>query len=74
MGEIERLRDETSKWKERLDEKLEEVEVQGSEGREMIDNARAYLEDSRHFEEEGDMVRAFEAVVWGWAWLEIAEE
>ncbi|MCK5234032.1 MAG: DUF357 domain-containing protein, partial [Candidatus Aenigmarchaeota archaeon] len=30
--------------------------------------------DTNHFLEKKDYVRAFEAVVWAWAWLEIGKE
>lgn len=70
----ERLREETRKWRKKLEERLGDVEAEEKRGEMMVENARAYLQDSRHFEEEGDMVREFEAVVWGWAWLEIGEE
>ncbi len=77
-GETEQqLRAETEKWGERLEERLEEVKPAaeaGEDGATIVENARAYAEDARHFEEEGDLVRAFEAVVWGWSWLEIGEE
>ncbi|MGB3943369.1 MAG: DUF357 domain-containing protein, partial [Methanothrix sp.] len=32
------------------------------------------LSDSRHFSEKGDPIRAFEAVIWAWAWIEIGLE
>ncbi|MFB6200127.1 MAG: DUF357 domain-containing protein [Candidatus Nanohaloarchaea archaeon] len=70
----ERLEEETEKWREKLEERLEDTGFEGEDAEGMVENAEAYLEDSRHFEEEGDMVRAFEAVVWGWAWIEIGEE
>ncbi|MDY6776730.1 MAG: DUF357 domain-containing protein, partial [Candidatus Nanohaloarchaea archaeon] len=70
----ERLEEETGKWRGRLEDRLQEVSYGGEEGEEMVENARAYLEDSRHFEREDDLVRAFESVVWGWAWLEIGEK
>lgn len=70
----QRLREETAKWRERLAERLETVEAEGEDGAMILENARAYLADADHFEEGGDMVRAFEAVVWGWSWLEIGEE
>ncbi|MFB6265991.1 MAG: DUF357 domain-containing protein [Candidatus Nanohaloarchaea archaeon] len=74
MEAEERLEEETRKWRERLEGKLEEVGAKGEKGENIVENAQAYLEDSEHFEDEGDMVRAFESVVWGWAWLEIGEE
>ncbi|MCJ7479399.1 MAG: DUF357 domain-containing protein [Candidatus Nanohaloarchaeota archaeon QJJ-7] len=73
-GTEEQLREETGKWSERLEERISEVEPMDEEGEMVLENSEAYLQDAEHFEEEGDLVRAFEAVVWGWAWLEIGEE
>ncbi len=64
----EELRTETVKW-------LERIEVLKFSGdRRFVDNVRAYIHDSRYFLEKGDLVRAFECVVWAWAWLEIGQE
>ncbi len=63
----EELRRETLKWLDRI-----EKEASGIDGdEEIVENIRAYMSDSRHFLGKGDMLRAFEAVVWAWAWLEI---
>lgn len=70
MSTEEELMEETEKWEEKLEQRLGELEGES----EFRENAEAYLEDSRHFREEGDLVRAFEAVIWGWAWLEIGED
>ncbi|NOQ38217.1 DUF357 domain-containing protein, partial [archaeon] len=37
-------------------------------------NIKAYISDTQHFIDKGDLVRAFEAVVWAWAWLEIGKD
>jgi len=34
-------------------------------------NITAYISDCRYFLEQGDLIRAFEAVIWAWAWIEI---
>lgn len=70
VGVEERLEEETATWRKKLQKRLEEVDAD----EDIVENASAYLADAAHFEEEGDMVRAFEAVVWGWAWIEIGEE
>lgn len=70
----ERLAEETRKWRERLGNRLKEVEPSSETGEDILENARAYLDDADHFEESGDLIRAFEAVVWGWSWVEIGEE
>jgi len=64
------LRAETEKWLVRADERLS-----GCRGDEsFLSNIKAYISDSRYFLEKGDLIRAFEAVIWAWAWLEIGEE
>jgi len=54
-----------------LEEKLREVEHANDRGREFLNNIRAYVSDSKYFLSKNDLVRAFECVVWAWAWLEI---
>ncbi len=49
-----------------------ENRIEGIDGdRRFLDNIKAYISDSRYFMEKGDFVRAFECVIWAWAWLEI---
>ena len=36
-----------------------------------MENISAYLSDSHYFLEQKDLIRAFEAVIWAWAWMEI---
>ncbi len=64
------LRAETLKWLERAEELF--PSVSGDEP--FLENISAYIHDSRHFLEQGDLIRAFEAVVWAWAWMEIGLE
>ncbi len=61
---------ETLKWLDRADDLF--VEISGDEH--FLENISAYICDSRHFLEAGDLIRAFEAVVWAWAWMEIGLE
>jgi hypothetical protein len=74
MSVEEELRNETLKWLERIEEKIERVEVVSKKGKEFMRNIEAYISDSEYFLETGDLVRAFECVVWAWAWLEIGVE
>lgn len=70
-GNLERdLREETVKWLERAENLFSEIS--GSE--QFIANISAYISDSKYFLEKGDLVRAFEAVIWAWAWMEIGIE
>ncbi|MGC9310728.1 MAG: DUF357 domain-containing protein [Candidatus Aenigmatarchaeota archaeon] len=72
MNTKEALISETKKWLE----KIEGVKftAKTEKGREYKKNIEAYISDSKHFLEKGDYVRAFEAVVWAWAFLEISKD
>lgn len=70
-GDLEgALRAETLKWLE-LAESLFAA-VSGDDH--FLENIAAYIKDSNYFLEKGDLIRAFEAVVWAWAWMEIGLE
>jgi hypothetical protein len=69
-----RLQEEIDTWRHRLDRALDEAEPATDHGDRFLDNIRAYRQDADHFEDEDDLVRAFEAVVWAWAWLEIGAD
>ncbi len=71
MGEKEELIKETEKWLKRIKLRLKDVKAVNEKGKEFLKNIEAYVSDSEYFFEKGDLVRAFECVVWAWAWLEI---
>ncbi len=71
MGEKEELIRETKKWLERIKLELKDVKAVNERGEEFLRNIEAYINDSEYFFEKGDLIRAFECVVWAWAWLEI---
>ncbi len=71
MGEKEELMRETIKWLKRIKEKLKTVHACDERGEEIIKNVKAYVSDTEYFLNKGDLVRAFECIVWAWAWLEI---
>ncbi len=64
------LRAETVKWLERAEDLFSRV----SGDEHFLENVAAYIQDSNYFLEKGDLIRAFEAVVWAWAWMEIGLE
>ncbi len=64
------LRAETEKWLEKAESLFSEVS--GKE--QFMDNISAYISDSKYFLNKEDLIRAFEAVIWAWAWLEIGLE
>lgn len=75
MNETEKeLEKEIDKWSEKLEEKLKNFEVEREEFKEFKKNIKAYYEDSKHFKEEGDFIRSFEALVWAWAILDTLEK
>jgi len=66
----EDLQMETLKWLE----KAEVLFCQVSGDEHFLENVSAYIRDSRYFLEKKDLIRAFEAVIWAWAWMEIGLE
>jgi uncharacterized protein len=66
----EDLRAETVKWQKKAQEHYERVSGDG----EFLENVSAYIRDCQYFLEKGDLIRAFEAVIWAWAWMEIGLE
>ncbi len=61
----EELQAETKKWLDRI----KKIKFNGE--KDFIRNINAYISDSEYFLEKGDLIRAFECIVWAWAWLEI---
>ena len=61
--------EEIQKWQKKLEPMLPNLEEN-----EFTTNIKAYYSDSSHFLENGDYVRAFEAIVWAWAWYEIGRD
>jgi uncharacterized protein len=70
-GKLEEdLRVETVKWQKKAQDLYEKVSGDG----EFLENVSAYIRDCQYFLEKGDLIRAFEAVIWAWAWMEIGLE
>jgi len=74
MNTNESLQQEIEKWTKKIGEQLDNIETYGTKGREFLTNIKAYVSDSAHFLQKGDLVHSFEAIIWAWAWLEIGEE
>lgn len=70
MSLEEELRKETRKWLERLEDRLKDIDGD----KRFVDNIKAYTMDCRYFLEKSDLIRAFECVIWAWAWFEIGLE
>jgi len=65
----EDLRSETLKWLLRAEDLFGRISHRGDER--FLENISAYISDSHYFLDKGDLIRAFESVVWAWAWMEI---
>ncbi|HIP25645.1 MAG TPA: DUF357 domain-containing protein [Archaeoglobus profundus] len=65
------LKNETIKWLSRIREKIKNVEAVNEKGEEFLRNINAYISDTEYFLNKNDLIRAFECIVWAWAWLEI---
>ncbi len=65
------IEQEIDKWTGKINEVVDKVET---DNQEMFRNMKAYIEDSKHFREKGDLVRSFECIIWSWAIFEICKE
>jgi hypothetical protein len=65
------LAGETLKWLGKAEILFDRISPKDNR---FAENIAAYLSDSRHFLDDGDLIRAFEAVIWAWAWMEIGKE
>lgn len=64
-----RLKAEIEKWTKKIEEELRNFSKENK--KEILKNIKAYIEDSKYFYNKGDLVRAFEAIIWAWALFEI---
>lgn len=69
-----KIKDEIMKMHEKIEPLIGKIEVKDEKGREMLENMKAYIADSKHFLDKKNYVKSFEAIVWAWAILEICEE
>lgn len=65
---------EVEKWSKRLDDSLLNLSPLCKRGVKMLQNIKAYRQDSKHFLERGDLIKSFECLVWAWALLETGKE
>lgn len=63
------LEQETEKWLKKLENRLENRDKDV----EQMENVLAYRDDTYHFLEEEDYIRAWEAVIYAWGILETLE-
>jgi len=74
MSTEKQLISETEKWLIKAEKEFEKIKPKGKKGEEFAKNISAYLSDTKYFSKKKDYVRAFEAVIWAWAWIEIGKE
>lgn len=67
----QKLIEETEKWTEKIKARMDKTALIRSDKKDFLENINAYIKDSAYFLEKNDLVRAFEAIVWAWSWLEI---
>ncbi|MFH1977781.1 MAG: DUF357 domain-containing protein [Candidatus Aenigmatarchaeota archaeon] len=64
------LREQTEKWLTKLEEEVQYMQftekIEKRVIQEATDNIHSYISDSKYFRDKGDMVRAFEAVMYAW--------
>lgn len=65
----EKLKQETQKWLQKLEDRVEGKD----ESVEQMENVLAYRDDTSHFLEEEDYIRAWESVIYAWGILETLE-
>ena len=71
------LKKETEKWTERIGKEMKSIKLSDPSDvkqKRFLENIEAYIKDSRHFTEKGDLIRSFEAIIWSWANLELGLE
>lgn len=73
MDVSEQLQLETKKWLAKIKAERPNLELVDKSKADFLQNIDAYVADAEHFLFHKDFVRAFEAVVWAWSWLEIGK-
>ena len=70
----EQLKSETEKWLSKIEKAIKNLEPESERGKNFLKNINAYISDCKYFMERGDLVRAFEAVIWAWSQYETGKE
>jgi hypothetical protein len=68
------LKGEVEKWLLKIREERKTTKLLDQKRKHMLTNMDAYIKDSEYFLKRGDLIRAFEAVIWAWSILEIGRE
>ncbi|NCO97047.1 MAG: DUF357 domain-containing protein [Candidatus Aenigmarchaeota archaeon CG_4_10_14_0_8_um_filter_37_24] len=62
------------KWLNKLKKKMENVKPADKKGEELLKNIQAYIIDTEHFLDQGDYIRAWEAISFDWGLFEAGED
>lgn len=65
----EKLEEETKKWLEKLNTRLKDCDKSVDQ----MENVLAYRDDTTHFLDKNDYIRAWESVIYAWGILETLE-
>lgn len=68
------LTQEIEKWSRKLDEAIPLTAPSDDSGEKLLENIRAYREDSKHFFRRNELIQSFECLIWAWALLETGKE
>lgn len=68
------LLNETKEWLTKIKAERKKIELKDRSKQDTLKNIDAYISDAQHFLENGDLIRAFEAVIWSWCILELCLE
>lgn len=74
MALEEELTNETMKWLKKIMEERKRVSLADTDRQEFLKNMDAYISDSQHFLKQGNLIEAFEAVIWAWAIMSIGKD
>lgn len=66
--------EEIKQMTDKIEELIDKIDILDPRGEGMMTNMKAYISDSKHFHNGGNLIKSFEAIVWAWAILEICEE
>jgi len=65
------LKKETEKWLKKIKDERKKIILVDDNKKDFLKNIDAYISDSEQFLQKNDLIRAFEAVIWSWANLEL---
>lgn len=72
---IDRIeRAEIEKWLDKMENMMDRIEAADDKSKEVLQNMKAYAQDSRYFLDKQDFVRSFEAIIWAFAIFETCKE